>query len=486
MLHFSTSFRAILARVGMCMALGLLGGSALAQNAPTWASVQRGTAANTNSGSEGYSIAVSADGSQYVTGEFKGIVTFGNSTLTAGAGEKHLFLVKYSAAGAVLWAQKIDAGSNVNSRVAVDAAGNAYLTGYFDSTITLGTTTLTTTGRDAYLVKYDAQGTSQWVRRGGTTGTSAGSIATDAGGNVLITGDYETSVAFGGTPLTGGGVFFYQISPTGAVLVATRIANRGSSRGLTTDNSGNAYVVGSFTEPTTFGTTTLTSAGDSDIFLCKLNALGAVIWARRDGGTGRDGGSGVAVDANGNPVVGGYTGNSVYVARYSTQGAPLWTRQIASDVSYGNTAEGVAYDGRGGYYITGFSRGAIVFGATTLTSIRTTAFVVRYDSQGTVQWAGQAVGPTGDDIAYGNGIAADGSGNVYITGFFRGAITFGSLPAITSSNLAAFQAKLNAGGVITATTQRAAALILAVHPNPASDGATVSGTRCGWRRAGTG
>ena len=88
--------------------------------------------------------------------------------------------------------------------------------------------------------------------------------------------------------------------------------------------------------------------------------------------------------------------------------------------------------------------------------------------------AGQAVGPTGDDIAYGNGIAADGSGNVYITGFFRGAITFGSLPAITSSNLAAFQAKLNAGGVITATTQRAAALILAVHPNPASDGSTVS------------
>ena len=244
MLHFSTSFRAILARVGVCMALELLGGSALAQDAPTWASVQRGTAANTNSGSEGYSIAVSADGSQYVTGEFTRQSFHRKQYPYRGAGEKHLFLVKYSAAGAVLWAQKIDAGSNVNSRVAVDAAGNAYLTGYFDSTITLGTTTLTTTGRDAYLVKYDAQGTSQWVRRGGTTGTSAGSIATDAGGNVLITGDYETSVAFGGTPLTGGGVFFYQISPTGAVLVATRIANRGSSRGLTTDNSGNAYVVG--------------------------------------------------------------------------------------------------------------------------------------------------------------------------------------------------------------------------------------------------
>ena len=92
MLHFSTSFCAILARVGVCMALGLLGGSALAQNAPTWASVQRGAAANINSGSNGRSIAVSADGSQYVTGVFQGTITLGAISLTAGPGGGRFWL----------------------------------------------------------------------------------------------------------------------------------------------------------------------------------------------------------------------------------------------------------------------------------------------------------------------------------------------------------------------------------------------------------
>ena len=189
MLHFSTSFCAILARVGVCMALGLLGGSALAQNAPTWASVQRSTAANINSGSNGRSIAVSADGSQYVTGVFQGTITLGAISLTAGPGGGHLFLAKYSASGTVLWANKIDSGSFADGQVAVDAAGNAYLTGDFDSTITLGTTTLTTTtSGDTYLVKYNAQGAQQWARQGGAPGIYSGGIATDAAGNVLVAG----------------------------------------------------------------------------------------------------------------------------------------------------------------------------------------------------------------------------------------------------------------------------------------------------------
>ena len=90
----------------------------------------------------------------------------------------------------MLSANKIDSGSFADGQVAVDAAGNAYLTGDFDSTITLGTTTLTTTtSGDTYLVKYNAQGAQQWARQGGAPGIYSGGIATDAAGNVLITGD---------------------------------------------------------------------------------------------------------------------------------------------------------------------------------------------------------------------------------------------------------------------------------------------------------
>jgi hypothetical protein len=395
-----------------------------------------------------------------VTGVFGGNITLGTTTLTAGAGNGHLFVAKYSAAGAVLWASKIDAGSFVDGHVAVDAAGNVYLAGDFDSTITLGSTTLTTTSNDAYVVKYDAQGVQQWARQGGASGVSARGIATDASGNVLITGHYNSSVTFGGTALTGSGIFFYRLSPTGTVQVASQVATQGFAYDLTPDNAGNTYLVGSFSNTTTLGTTTLTSAGSSDILLCKLSATGAVLWARRDGGTGEDSGSHVAVDANGNPMIGGYNDgvqtssgltSKIYVARYNNQGTQAWTRQIAPSIADDYKVEGIAYDGRGGYYITGTSKGTTVFGTTTLTSVGENMYVARYDSQGTVQWAGQAAGATATDASAGFAIAADGSGNMYVTGAILGTLTFGSLPASTGSGVGSFLAKINAGGVIAAT-----------------------------------
>ncbi|MBC6609664.1 T9SS type A sorting domain-containing protein [Hymenobacter sp. BT507] len=466
----------------MCTALGLLGGSAHAQSTPTWASAQRVTSTGANSGSYGQSVAVSADGSQYVTGAFAGTITLGTTTLTAGAGTTHLFLAKYSAAGAVLWAIKLDASAYASSTVAVDAAGNAYMAGEFDSTITLGTTTLTTSAYDAYVVKYDAQGMQQWVRQGGTAGTTSRGIATDASGNVLLTGHFNTSVAFGGTPLTGGGIYFYRFSPAGNVLQATRVASQGFAYGLTADNTGNTYITGEFTDAVVFGTTTLTSAGRSDLYVCKLDATGTVLWARREGGPNEDVGLSVAVDANGNPVVGGYSDgvqvggqqtSKLLLARYSNQGTALWNRQITPGEVGNYKVTAVAYDGRGGYYVTGSSRGSTVFGATTVTSASESAFVARYDSQGAAQWAGQVGAATAADQSSGFAIATDASGNTFVTGAAVGTLTFGTLPAVTFTSPSAFLLKLTAGGVIAASAQRTVAAPLAVYPNPASGRATI-------------
>ncbi|HIF48339.1 MAG TPA: hypothetical protein EYQ68_00335, partial [Cytophagales bacterium] len=70
--------------------------------------------------------------------------------------------------------------------------------------------------------------------------------------------------------------------------------------GIAVDSSGNAYVIGIFSYTTTFGSTSLTSSGDTDIFIAKLSSSGSWQWAVKAGGSNSEGGFGIAVDPNGN------------------------------------------------------------------------------------------------------------------------------------------------------------------------------------------
>jgi hypothetical protein len=474
------SLRATLPRLGVLALLGFAAGRAQAQ-APAWASVQRTTSAGTN-GAFGSNVAVAADGSQYVTGSFSGTLTLGTTTLTAGPGTGHQFLAKYSTAGAVLWAIKLDAATgDVACNVAVDAAGNAYLAGYFATSLTLGSTTLTSSGNDGFLVKYDSQGLQQWVRQGGTAGVFASGIATDASGNVTVAGNFNSTVAFGGTTLSGGGVFLYRFSPTGAVLLAKKVGDTGFCYDVALDGAGNAYVTGDFFSSGTFGTSTLTSAGGSDVFLCKVGPTGTSLWAQRAGGLADDGGESVAVDAGGNPVVGGYydytsSGTTnfsrFYTARFSTLGVPQWTQLTTPTVGGFYQISKVAYDNRGGYYATGRFQGTAVFGGTSLTSVgESVLFLIRYDSQGNAVWADRALNSNASSAAYGFGLATDAAGNAYVSGAVVGSVQFGTLP-VSTGGIGAFVAKVTAGPVLTATRSAAAGIALQAYPNPATAGST--------------
>jgi hypothetical protein len=426
------------------------------------------------------------------------MITLGGLTLTAGTGTAHLFLAKYSATGVALWARQLDGGGSgyvLTGKVAVDAAGNAYLAGYFSSVVRISTTTLTSTSSDSYLVKYDAQGVQQWVRQGGGAGSMIGGIATDASGNVAITGDYTSPVAFGGQPLGGGGIFYYKFSPTGTIIQATRVSTGSNAYGLTFDRAGNAYLTGQFRGTATFGATTLVSAGSFDVFLCKLDLAGSVVWAQRDGGANDDTAYGVTVDDDGNPFICGrynftmVNGNnprgSIYLARFTNQGSQMWARQTVPYLF--NHAAGVAYDGRGGYLVTGGFVGTTVFGTISLTASHQQLFVARYDGQGNALWADMAVAVLyrSDWNSNGSAIAVDSNGDAYLTGSVYGTATFGtvSVPVNPADTWDAFVAKLMRGGVITATRPAAHALSLNIYPNPTT-GHTILALPAGGGRLG--
>ena len=78
-----------------------------------------------------------------------------------------------------------------------------------------------------------------------------------------------------------------------------------SGKSIAVDDNGNSYVTGYFYGSATFGTTTLTSSGDYDIFVAKLDSNGNWLWAKQAGGTSSDYTNDIAVDANGNIYVTG-------------------------------------------------------------------------------------------------------------------------------------------------------------------------------------
>jgi len=133
-----------------------------------------------------------------------------------------------------------------------------------------------------------------WSKRfGGTLGDFGNSVATDTSGNVLVTGAFYGTVDFGGGNLTSvfRNIFLAKYAPNGNHLWSKRFGDGGGEdgTGVTTDTSGNVLVTGNFDSTVDFGGGNLTSAGGSnDIFLAKFDANGNHLWSKCFGGTNID------------------------------------------------------------------------------------------------------------------------------------------------------------------------------------------------------
>ena len=282
-----------------------------------------GNSAGTAGYDRGSCVSTDTSGNVFITGYFSSPTITFDTTILTNAGGGDIFIAKYDAAGNVLWAKSAGGtNSDYGQSVSTDASGNVYVTGYFGSpTITFGTTTLTNAGitgnsKDIFVAKYDASGTVLWATSvGGTSYDSGNSICTDANGNVYLTGYFNSAtITFDTTTLTNASagsedIFIAKYDATGNVLWAKSAGTPGYDRGnsVSTDTSGNVYVTGNFGSLTiTFGTTTLTNAGFTNIFLTKYDAAGNVIWAKSAGGTFYDLGNSICTDVNGNVYLTGY------------------------------------------------------------------------------------------------------------------------------------------------------------------------------------
>ncbi len=417
-------------------------------------------------------VAIAADpsGNSFITGYIiSGSLAFGSTTLT-NSGQK-TFLAKYDPTGNALWARST--GGNNNSEigwaVAADAFGNSFVTGFFGpGTISFGSITFTNTNvsnaLDAFLVKYDPNGNVLWARQVAGTGSEIGrGVCTDASGNVIITGNFNSSsLTIGTYTLTNsaiGTVFIIKYDANGNVLWAKQNTSGGSDVGfsVSTDPTGNVFVTGSFDGFTsTFGTFTITNLNTvsptEDMFIAKYSPTGTELWAKNStSSTQHDRAYSVDADVAGNSYVTGYYGGftssmncSGFLSKYDVNGNLLWSR--FTSVGFGGPYGNIGYSLKtitNGVWVGGAMSGSSITLGTTTLSVPVyidPVYLAHYDPNGNLIYA-KATESGGDDNF---GVTADNNCNLlYASDFMSSVYILDNDSLQNTGGESIFLAKLN-------------------------------------------
>lgn len=460
-------------KIYVAMLLSMFVIHATAQNI-YWAKSASGTELD-----EGNGIAVDKYGNSYITGQFEsttlniGAHSVNNST---SADYTDIFVAKFDVNGTCLWAKSIGgADDDYGAAVAVDDAGNVFATGYFQSpSITFGAQTVNNAGYDdVFLLKLDASGNALWINSfGGSDDERGTGVSADQNGNVYLTGYFNSSsIDFGDGPLsTAGGndLFVAKFNTAGTSQWSKKMGGTDYEKSLaiTTDAGGNSYITGYYESASVaFGSTTLTNSGTGyNLFVSKISNDGTINWAKQATSASADiEGSGIALDQNGNCyVAGSFDGatasvgastltnshpgyDNVFTAKYDAGGNFQWAANPVSGPE-GNDAYCIAADPAGNCYLSGwYTSPTLTFGSIVLNSSAygDNIFVAKYNTNGIVQNAYSFAG-SGMSGGYGNAIASDSVGNVFLTGYFEGTnMVFGSTTLTNTGSYDVYWTKLS-------------------------------------------
>ncbi len=356
-----------------------------------------------------YAIVVYGCDNIYVTGG-----SYGNGT------NYDYATIEYDSSGYEIWVRRYNEPGNgwdEARAIAIDSLGNVYVTG--------------TSSGDYATIKYYPNGDTAWVRR--CPGGEAYAIAVDDSGNVYVTGDR----------LSGGTGYDYvtiKYAPNGNELWVESYngpENKDDfANAIAVDDSGNVYVAG----------WSYDSATNYDYATIRYYPNGDTAWVRKYNGPGNseDIAGFIAVDGSDNVYVtgasyGSGTNNDYCTIKYDASGNELWVKRYNGPTNNHDVAWGIAVDGSGNVYVTGYSwSSGTNYDYTT----------IKYDTNGNELWVQIYNGPgNSTDNVY--DIAIDGSGNVYVTG--RSVGTGTSYDYATIKYVQFLRGDTNGDGVINTT-----------------------------------
>lgn len=223
------------------------------------------------------------------------------------------------------------------------------------------------------------------------------------------------------------------------------------------DSNGDLVMTGFFNGTFNTGVSTLTSAGNTDIFVIKTSDTGAPVWAVKAGGTGVDRSNAIAADNAGNTYITGYfqgsatfgtitvtgSGWEAYAAKIDASGNFVWVTTFGGP--FGDIGHGIAVDNSGNVICTGEYKGTATFGPDVITSMNNSitgaptydVFITKLNNSGNFIWTRDGNANQDDR---GLEVTTDATGGIYVVGQFSENITF---QAVHNSTL------LNAGFIIS-------------------------------------
>ncbi|PYS63057.1 MAG: hypothetical protein DMF76_07495, partial [Acidobacteria bacterium] len=402
----------------------------------------------------GSTIAVDSTGAAYIIGltDSLNFPTVNPKQAAYGGSPQDVYIAKLNSAGnALVYSTYLGGnGQDEGSAIAIDANGNAYITGYSGSTNfpTVNALQGTITGAfNAFVAKLNPSG-SQLIYStylGGSVGEYGSSIAVNSIGEVFVGGvtsspNFPTKnplqASFGGNLAD---AFVMKLNAAGNTLVySTYIGGSGNDgiTGIAVNNAGEAFVTGvtfSPNFPTKNAIQTNFAGGDFDAFLAKLSDAGSSLqFSTYLGGSGDDRGYRLALDSSSNVYVVGQTtssnfpvasplqatmggGADAFMTKFSATGSLAFSTYLGGSGIDGAT--GVAVDASGNSYIIGFTDSDNFPVAAALQPVKNAdddGFIAKLNSAGSALSYSTYLGGSGRDSGF--SIAVDQTGSAYVLG----------------------------------------------------------------------
>ena len=250
-------------------------------------------------------IAIGPAGQVLATGVFRISLVVGDEAFRS-AGEGDVFLASYAVDGAVNWARRFGGPGDENAfDLAVDAAGNIVISGWFSGTVDFGGVSLTSRGAtDMMVAKYDAAGRLIWARSfGGAAGDGGNEIATTGAGEIAVAMIADGPTSIDGTAYQGGGgtrdSYLLRLGPDGSLRWVATFNGTGTERirAVTMNEAGEVWAGFQYRGTLLAAGRQLPAAGDWDGAVVKIDARGAQQWVRPVAGVGEDNVRGLAASS---------------------------------------------------------------------------------------------------------------------------------------------------------------------------------------------
>jgi len=465
---------------------------------------------------EGNSVTTDAYGNVIVTGTFtSSSITFGDITLTkADSTAWSMFVVKYDPDGNPLWAKRAVTPSEyfttTGNSVTTDSDGNIYVAGdLWGDTVTFDAQTYVLPepyGQASFFAKYDSDGDFQGAKMA-LNGRGTMGIAIDGAGEIYITGITNNLIEFDGYVYTtgAGGVFLAKYSDSGdfiwADLTSVSISSYGfnsewMSYGVCTDNDNSVYITGWCGTDTIFFNSEKTvyvvnNQSLRNVFIANYELNENALLAKGASRTIRPGITyviyGYCVKASGNFIylAGIVTGDSVcfennriytfnnyqdmFITKYDQSGNNIWAKSIGSNsVDWGNS---LAMDSSGDIYLAGITNGGeIHLNTIPIDTIigGNNAMIFKFDPDGDFLLFKNPLNIAGGQSA-GNGITIDADDNIFITGSYYGSVSFGA-DTLHPDGIweDVFLAKAIKGSLVSIDQTEPLSEQMVLYPNPAN------------------